>query len=301
MRAARRLRGQVEVVWGDLREPADVAAAVRDQDVIVHLAFIIPKLSATGVECESCPDWAEEINVGGTRHLLQAARSLPDPPKIIFTSSVHVFGRTQHQLPPRRVTDPVQPVEHYTAHKIACEQMVRDSGLQWSIFRLAATMPITMILDAGMFDVPLANRIEFMHTRDLGLALANGVSSQDIWGKLFLVGGGPRCQYLYREVAERVLEGMGVGMLPDEAFSQTPFCVDWMDTTESQQLLHYQQRDLGDYVADMTALLGFRRHLVRVFRPFVRMWLLGKSPYSRPPRTWWWGWWRRQPEPSRAN
>jgi len=140
-----------------------------------------------------------------------------------------------------------------------------------------------------------------MHTRDLGLALANGVASPDIWGKLLLVGGGPRCQYLYREVAEAVLEGMGVGMLPDEAFSHTPFCVDWMDTTESQQLLHHQQRDLSDYIADMRKLLGFRRLLVRMFRPFVRMWLRGKSPYASPPRTWWWVWWRRAPQPGRAG
>jgi nucleoside-diphosphate-sugar epimerase len=195
----------------------------------------------------------------------------------------------------------VQPVEHYTRHKIACEAMLRQSGLQWTIFRLAATLPITMILDAGMFDVPLSNRIEFMHTRDLGLALANGVRSEEIWGKVLLVGGGPRCQYIYREVAERVLEGMGVGMLPDDAFSTTPFCVDWMDTTESQQLLRYQQRDLDDYVQDMARLLGIRRHLVRVFRPFVRVWLLSKSPYARPPRTWWWGWWRRLPEPGNAR
>jgi len=300
-RAARKLKGLAGVVWGDLRNPEDVAEAVCDQDAVVHLAFIIPKLSATGVECESHPSWAEEINVGGTRNLLQAAKSLANPPRIIFTSSVHVFGRTQHQLPPRRASDPVQAVEHYSQHKLTCEQMVKESGLDWSIFRMAATLPITLILDSGMFDVPLQNRIEFMHTRDLGLALANGVSSPDIWGKLLLVGGGPRCQYLYREVAEAVLEGIGVGMLPDEAFGSTPFCVDWMDTTESQQLLHYQQRDLSDYIADMRKLLGFRRRLVRALRPFVRMWLLGKSPYASPPRTWWWGWWRRVPQPGRAG
>ena len=41
---------QVRVVWGDLRRPQDVLAAVRDRDVVVHLAFILPKLSASGIE-----------------------------------------------------------------------------------------------------------------------------------------------------------------------------------------------------------------------------------------------------------
>jgi len=75
-RAARKLNGLAEVVWGDLRNPEEMAAAVCDQDAIVHLAFIIPKLSATGVECESHPTWAEEINVGGHA---QSAAGCADP------------------------------------------------------------------------------------------------------------------------------------------------------------------------------------------------------------------------------
>ena len=278
-RAARRFRGQVEVAWGDLRRPEDVAAAVHGQDVVIHLAFIIPKLSATGIESEKRPDWAREINVAGTRNLLDAMKLLPNPPRVIFTSSCHVYGRTQHQHPPRTVSDPVCPVEHYTRHKIECEHMVRASGLEWAIFRLGATLPLTMKLDPGMFDVPMDNRLEFVHTRDVGLALANAVSSEDVWGKLLLIGGGPDCQYYYRGVAWRILDAMGVGMLPEEAFGSTPFCVDWLDTAESQRMLNYQQRDIEDYIQDMVALLGYRRHVIRLFRPLVRHWLLKKSPY----------------------
>ena len=284
VKAARKFKGQVEVMWGDLRRPEEVAAAVQGQDVVVHLAFIIPKLSATGVECESRPDWAHEINVGGTGHLIQAMEAQPKPPRLIFTSSCHVYGRTQHQRPPRTVHDPVQPIEHYSQHKIACERMVRESRLEWSIFRLAATLPITMILDAGMFDVPLNNRMEYVHRRDVGLAIANGVRSEDVWGKILLIGGGPRCQYVYREMTEQILGAMGLGMLPDEAFGTTPFPTDWLDTAESQRLLGYQQRDLGDYVHDLVELVGTRRHLIRLFRPLVRRWLLEKSSYLKEAR-----------------
>ena len=236
-RAARQFRGRIELVWGDLRCPEDVAVAVRDQDVVVHLAFIIPKMSATGIESEARPDWAREINVGGTRNLLDAMQALPRPPKLIFASSYHVFGRTQDQPPPRTVLDPVRPIEHYAHHKVACEHMVRASGLDWVIFRLAATLPLAIQLDPGMFDVPLENRMEFVYTRDVGLAIANGVGSEDVWGRVLLIGGGARCQYTYREIVRRILEAMGVGMLPEQAFGSVPFCTDWLDTSESHRLL----------------------------------------------------------------
>jgi len=284
LQAARRFGGLAEVVWGDLRKPEDLAAAVESQDVVIHLAFIIPKLSATGVDSEKRPDWAREINVGGTRNLLEAIKAQPRPARILFASSMHIYGRTQHLLPPRRVSDPLVATEHYAQHKIECEEMLRSSGLEWCILRLAATLPISMKMDAAMFDIPLENRMEYCHTRDVGLAFANAAGSRDVWGKVMHVGGGSRCQHYYREIAQGVLKGLGVGMLPEKAFATVPFATDWLDTEESQRLLQYQRHTLKDYVREMQRALGFRRHLARLFRPIVRAMLLSKSAALHPNR-----------------
>jgi len=280
-RARRVHRTSVDVVWGDMRRPEDVVAAVAGQDAVIHLAFIIPKLSSTGFESEDHPDWAREINVGGTATLLAAAEAEARPPRFIFASSYHIYGRTHHLAPPRTVDDPVEPIEHYARHKVECEAMVRAARVEWAIFRLAAALPISMKLDPGMFDIPPENRMEYVHTRDAGLAFASGVSSRDVWGRVLHIGGGPRCQYLYREITTTVLEGMGVGALPDEAFSRTPFPTDWLDTAESQALLKYQRLTLDDYVQDMQAALGWRRPLIRALRPVIRLFLLRQSRPGR--------------------
>ncbi|MCD6518595.1 MAG: NAD(P)-dependent oxidoreductase [Anaerolineae bacterium] len=278
---AKKYEGKIQVFWGDLRKPEDVAFAVHDRDVVIHLAFVIPKLSATGVGSEERPHWAREINVGGTRNLLQAMKALPHPPKIIFASSYHVYGRTQDQLPPRVVADPLHPVEHYARHKVACERMVKSSGLDWAIFRFAAALPVRLILDPGMFDVPLNNRIEFVYREDVGLALANALDTDEIWGRVWLIGGGPRCQYYYREIVEKVLDTVGIGMLPEEAFGTVPYSTDWLDTSESQRVLQFQRHTLDDYLQDVRKALGIRRFFVRLFRPLVRAWLLRRSPYYK--------------------
>jgi UDP-glucose 4-epimerase len=287
VRASHRFRGRVELIWGDLRRREDVVAAVRGQDVVIHLAFIIPKLSVTGFESEDHPLWAHDINVGGTRHLVEAMKALPQPPRILFASSYHIYGRTQHQHPPRTASDPVQPIEHYAHHKVECEHMIRSSGLEWGILRLAASLPLSMKLDPGMFDVPLENRMEYVHTRDVGLAFANAVQEPAVWGRVLLIGGGPRCQYTYRQITQQVLEGMGMGMLPEEAFGHTPFPTDWLDTQESEQILRYQRLTLDDYVKEMRARLQTRISFIRLFRPLVRALLLSQSPYWRGDRPTW--------------
>jgi UDP-glucose 4-epimerase len=284
LKTARRFDGQVEVFWGDMRDEGDLARAVQDQQIVVHLAYVIPRLSMTGVNSEERPGWAREINVGGTQKLIQAMLAQPEPPRLIFGSSLHVFGQTQDQSPPRRASDPVQPVEHYAHHKVESEKMVRTSRLVWSIFRLAAALPIRLIMDPGMFDLPLENRIEYVHPRDVAQAFANALENDDVWGKTLLIGGGATCQYVYRDLMRQVLQATGLGDFPAAAFSNTPYSTDWLDTSESQRLLRFQQRTLAEYLGELHRKMGWRRLLVTLLRPFLRARLLKLSPYYRQDR-----------------
>ncbi len=280
-KVAQRIEGQIEVVWGDVRSPDDLAAAVQGQDVIIHLAFIMPPAS------EDRPQWAREINVAGTENLLQAMKTVLPPPKIIFSSTFSVFGDTQSQPPPRTVSDPVKPVDNYTRHKVECERLVQESGLDWAIFRFAVVPPMSL---GGveelpkMFDFPLDMRIEFVHPRDAGLALANAVGSKKVWGKTLLIGGGPSGQLYYRDFMGRMMNAMGIGMLPERAFGSKAAMSDWLDTSESQSLLNYQQHTFEDFVQEIASLLGYKRYLVPLFRPLIRRWVLQKSPYFRAKR-----------------
>ena len=139
-RAAAKYRDRLEVRWGDIRRFEDVAKAMRDRDAVIHLAFLIPStMSHTGKSSEDHPDLAEAINVGGTRNIIEAAKSLPHKPRLIFSSSISVYGLTQNQPPPRTASDPVGAIDHYSGHKLACEKMVMESGLEWVISRFRST------------------------------------------------------------------------------------------------------------------------------------------------------------------
>lgn len=278
-RAARNVRGPIEAVWGDMRDPGAIAAAVEDRDAVVHLAFIIPHLSDTGINSEEKPDLAYQVNVGGTRRLIEAMQACSPTPRLIFTSSLHIYGPTQHLKPPRRVSDKPNPTEHYARHKVECERLVNASSLSWSIYRLGAALPVRLILDMGIFEVPLSNRIEIVHPRDVARAIANGLAGRDIWGKILHISGGPACQHIYREVAMKVLHAAGVGMLPDHAFNMEPFSIDWLDTTSSQALLDFQRHTLQDYLVDVRAKVGAARPIIRLIAPLLRRYMVNQSPY----------------------
>lgn len=269
----------VDAHFGDITREEDVKKALEGTDAVIHLAYIIPKQSRTGLESEKAPEIAYKVNVEGTKNIIKAMKTAGTPQKIIFTSSIHVYGVTQNLTPPRKANEPLCPVEHYSRHKVECEELIKSSGLQWSIYRLAASMPINLKIDETLFEIPLDNRMEYVHTKDVGIALARGVHSTEIWNKILLIGGGPKCQYRYGEIVEKVLEGIGIGMFPREAFSNQYFPTDWMDTEESQRILRYQTRTIDDYVNDLKKALGFKIFFIKLFRPTIRYLLLKKSRY----------------------
>jgi nucleoside-diphosphate-sugar epimerase len=274
----RRFGPTVEVLTGDVRDRAVMDRAVRDVDCVVHLAYVIPPLAL------SRPALSASVNVEGTRTVLLAAAAAPRPPRLLFASTLDVYGATQHLPPPRRVGDPVQALDIYSEHKILCEDLCRRSGLNHTILRFADVPPIALRAPHPiMFRVPLATRIETLHPDDAALAIANALDrdSDEVWGRTLNIGGGPRCQLTYRQYLGAFLEAMGIDPLPDEAFSTEPYCTDWLDTDESQRILCYQRHVFSDIVRQVAALLGWRRPLARLFAPLVHGAILRLSPHWR--------------------
>ena len=266
---ARAFGERLEVLRGDVRSPSDLDAAVDGRDVIVHLAYVIPP------QCLEKPEESRAVNVGGTRNVIDAAQRAGErsgkPPRLIFASTLDVYGHTSHLEPPRRVTDPVAATDEYTQHKIECEQLVRESGLRWSILRFADVPPIALRDPHPiMFTIPLAQRIEMIHPRDAGLAVANAVASEEVCDRILNIGGGRRCQVTYGQYLDALLDAMGIGPLPAEWFTTKPYCTDWLDTDDSQRLLRYQRHGFDDVVREVAALLGWRAPLVRALRPLIR-------------------------------
>ncbi|MCG3253699.1 MAG: hypothetical protein H7648_07620 [Candidatus Heimdallarchaeota archaeon] len=159
--------------------------------------------------------------------------------------------------------------------------MVKESGLNWTIFRFAAIPPMDQGIDPLMYEVPLDTPIEMCHTKDTGLAMANASESTEVWGKILHIAGGESCRVPYSEYMGRLLEAMGVGRLPEEAFSEEPFHCGYMDTTESQRILKYQRYSYEDYVQETMKRYSFAKIFIKIFRPAIRYQLLRLSPHYR--------------------
>ncbi len=266
-------------IWGDIRNQEIIAEAVKKQDCIIHLAGITPPLT------QRKPELAHQINVLGTEHLVKEALKQKKLPKIIFSSSISIYGPQALDSPPRNVEHQVNPIDVYTSTKVETERLIINSGLPWTIFRITAVPSLSLRENEMelLYDMPMEQKIEFVHPYDVGQALANAVIAETE-GRILMIGGGKECQYINRTFISKYLDTLGIGVLPEAVFripkrESEWYYTNWLETEESQKLLKYQKHTFDDYLLEIKKKLIFTRFVIFLFRPFIRRMLIKRSPY----------------------
>jgi len=115
-----------KVIQGDITKPLEVLDAVKDQDVMIHLAA---KISVS--ESVINPSETFRVNVDGTRNVLAACKK-NNVKKLIAASSAAVYGEgTQDvKLTEESETNPISP---YGESKMQMEQEIRDFASKYDV------------------------------------------------------------------------------------------------------------------------------------------------------------------------
>lgn len=126
MRSMKDVPAGVTVVEGDILAPASLVPAVLGVSAIVHLAAVF-RTADTNLIWKS--------NLQGTRNLIAAAKAHASGARFIMASTSNVYNEDSPQ--PGREDHATDPKPAYPASKVAAENELRTSGLNWSILRFA--------------------------------------------------------------------------------------------------------------------------------------------------------------------
>jgi nucleoside-diphosphate-sugar epimerase len=208
----RRASSPHPVVWGDVRDAEAVDRAVRGAEVVVHLASNFRRGGSDEKE-------AREINVGGTRNVLDACLR-HGVSQLIHCSTIGVHGSVL-EVPATEET-PFNPMDLYQETKLEAELEVwrvhRASGLPVTVvrpismvgpgddrmlklFRMIARGRFVMVGDGDKLFQPA-------YVDDVVDGFALCLRNQRAVGEAFIVGGG---EYLpLRDLVVLIAEELGV-------------------------------------------------------------------------------------------
>jgi nucleoside-diphosphate-sugar epimerase len=124
----------VDIATGDLPAAGEADKLLADKpDVIFHLAAIVSG------EAEQEFDKGYRINMDGTRSVLEAIRKAGHKPRLVFTSSIAVFGAPF----PEAIGDEffTTPLTSYGAQKAICELLVSDYSRKGLVDGISIRLP----------------------------------------------------------------------------------------------------------------------------------------------------------------
>src|SRR5438105_12102768 len=129
---------RLSLVTGDIADQGTVARLIRPgTDAVFHLAAILSG------EAEANPDLGYRVTLDGTRAVLDACRALGTSPKVVFASSLAVYGGT---LPPEVGDDTaLTPQSSYGTQKAIGELLVNDYSRKRFIDGRALRLPTVVV------------------------------------------------------------------------------------------------------------------------------------------------------------
>ena len=150
---------RLRCVQGDIASREAVIAALdRDTASVFHLAAVV------SAQAEAEFDLGYRVNLDGTRNLLEACRGLKAPPRVVYASSLAVFGGKL----PAVVDDSVTPTPQtsYGTQKVIGEYLVNDYSRKGLIDGRSLRLPTIVVrpgkpnlastsFASGMFREPL--------------------------------------------------------------------------------------------------------------------------------------------------
>lgn len=287
------LPGVVDVRSVDLTKPDQVGALIAEvsPSAIVHLAACIPPM------CYANRALARAVNVDATAALVRGASALPSPPRFVHASSMAVYGSRN----PHRYTDLLTPdtpplaSDLYGCHKLEAENIVRSSGLEWSILRLSGVITLDPLVDYGNFDsfyfgavMPEDNRCHSVDSRDVAAAFSAAVTT-DTAREIFMIAGDDSHRRFQRDLARANMEPIGMGALlfpgrPGDPASDTDwYPLEWMDTTRSQQVLSFQRYSSSEAYEEIRARAGWKARALGAAAPLLAGLVRRRAPYYKQP------------------
>jgi NAD dependent epimerase/dehydratase len=130
------IKTKIEIFAGDIRDPNGVRTAMKDIDIVFHLAALI----AIPFSYHS-PDSYVDTNIKGTLNIIQAAKDL-GVQRVLVTSTSEVYGTAQ--FVPITELHPKQPQSPYSASKIGAD-CIADS------FYRSFNLPLTIVRPFNTF------------------------------------------------------------------------------------------------------------------------------------------------------
>ena len=236
---------RVSPLTGDLGNRTELEAALRGAECVVHLASILPPVA------DARPDLAEAVNVTGTRNLVDVMTKVSPSARIVFSSSVSVYGKASGNGV-IAVDSPFNPDDVYSKTKAESEIIVRECGLEFVALRISGVAIPVFQEPPGAWPFLKGQEIEFVHRDDAVSAIVNAVDSAAAANNVYNISGGDSWRMTGGQFVTDYFNMIEVDVT-EAAYQDTPGHFSFYKAADGPEALRYRNNPYPEYLTQLRA------------------------------------------------
>jgi len=192
---------------GDIRDLPVLKNAVKEADVVIHLAAIVGYPA-----CRKDPDLAKSVNVEGTRNVIEATSK---DQLIIYGSTGSNYGAVEDVCTEET---PLNPLSLYGQTKTLAEKMILENrkAIAWrfaTAFGVSARLRLDLLINDFTYKAVTQGYLvvyekhfmrTFIHVHDMGRAFIFGIENQQKMANSVFNVGSEKMNYSKEQICELI-------------------------------------------------------------------------------------------------
>lgn len=262
-------RKRINIVYGDVNDDSIVDALVKDHDVVIHLAGVLPPFANIR------EDLCNEVDYNGTKTIVDSIKNYNPKCYLLYSSSTSIYGKQKEYNTISIDTKfNIDEYDFYSKYKIQSEEYIQDNLKNYTIFRLSYILGDPGV-EPLIYNVPLDCKMEVLSSEDAGYAFVCALDFQKKLNKrIFNVSGGEKFRTDFTNYLVNVFSSYGISLkfLSSWLLAEKNYCGGYYKDSDSlEEILHFRSKNLDVYY---NSLDKYKYKLSRVIprilaKPFI--------------------------------
>lgn len=238
-------RKRINIVFGDVNDYAIVDALIKEHDVVIHLAGVLPQLANVR------EDLCKEVDLNGTKQIVDSIKDYNPDCFLLYSSSTSVYGMQEdYEHVNIKTKSNLDDYDYYSKIKLECEKYIKDNLKNYSILRLAYILG-----DPGpeglVYNITPNCNCELLSSEDAGYAFVCAIDFKNkVNKKVFNVSGGEKFRTKYSDYLVHIFKtyGLSFRFLSAYLFAEKNYYgAYYEDGDKLEEILHFRSKNLDVY------------------------------------------------------
>ncbi len=264
IKISKKYKNRINTVLGDINDISLIEKIVKDKDVVIHLASVMPPFS------EFSKSLVELVEYNGTENIIKAINYYNPNCYFIYASTTSLYDFSLSGCIKEKVIE--SELNNYSYYKYLTEKLVKKKLKNYTILRIPLVLN-NIVNETFIYSIRKSSIIEVTTNYDVSYAIVLSIENKNILNKkIFNIGMGEKGRLLYKDILINILKYQGISfryILSRIFLDKNYYSPVLIDSDELDNLIHYRHDTLKLYY-DRLKYSGRKRKIRKLFaKPLI--------------------------------